>query len=226
MNFVDNSTSHYIAVGTTIVFEYDNDRQPIGRLILFSCRKVNVKNDFILFSDEIYSITVLRYNPSGHTFEEITTDVSPQPITGCQFIDDDTFVCTETHGNLLCYHKDHESTKELDRKLLTRLEQYHLAEQINIFRHGHFVTQQTSQSTIFLATCSLMAVTSGYIGLVVQLPPSLYRLLASLEKSLAQHIPNVGQIEHSTWRSIRADKQSTISSGFIDGDLIQLYLTY
>ena len=92
------------------------------------------------------------------------------------------------------------------------------------FYLGHLVTQQTSESTISLATCSLMGATSGYIGLVIQLPPSLYRLLTSLEKSLAQHIPSVGQIEHSTWRSMRADKQSTISSGFIDGDLIQLYL--
>ncbi|CAF0737244.1 unnamed protein product [Adineta ricciae] len=284
MNFVDDSTSSYIAVGTTIVFEYDNDRQPIGRLILFSyrsnqltiltekelnnaphqilpfqgkllvaignsiqlfeyspqqsefiqlskpyvgrfkCSEVKVKDDFILFSDEIYSITVLRYNPSGHTFEEIATNASPQLTTACQFIDDDTFVCTETYGNLLCYHKNNESTKELDRNPLTRLGQYHLAEQINIFRHGHLVTQQTSESIISLATCSLMGATSGYIGLVVQLPHSLYRLLTSLEKSLAQHIPSVGQIEHSTWRSMRSDKQSTISSGFIDGDLIQLYL--
>ena len=38
MNSVDDSTTPYIVVGTTIAFEYDNDRQPIGRLILFSYR--------------------------------------------------------------------------------------------------------------------------------------------------------------------------------------------
>ena len=32
MNSVDDSTTPYIVVGTTIAFEYDNDRQPIGQL--------------------------------------------------------------------------------------------------------------------------------------------------------------------------------------------------
>jgi DNA damage-binding protein 1 len=65
---------------------------------------------------------------------------------------------------------------------------------------------------------------SGYIGLFLQLSPSLYQLLLSLQLALAKHIPSVGKIDHSTWRSFESDERSNMSCGFVDGDLIETYL--
>jgi DNA damage-binding protein 1 len=69
-----------------------------------------------------------------------------------------------------------------------------------------------------------MGAISGYIGLVLQLSPSLYQLLMSLQLSLAEYVPSVGKIDHSTWRSFESDERSDVSRGFIDGDLIETYL--
>jgi DNA damage-binding protein 1 len=69
-----------------------------------------------------------------------------------------------------------------------------------------------------------MGAISGYIGLLLQLPPSLYQLLMSLQSALAEHVPSVGKIDHSTWRSFESDERSDPSCGFVDGDLIETYL--
>jgi DNA damage-binding protein 1 len=65
---------------------------------------------------------------------------------------------------------------------------------------------------------------SGYIGLLLQLTPSLYQLLMSLQLALAEHVPSVGKIDHGTWRSFESDGRSDVSCGFVDGDLIETYL--
>ena len=65
---------------------------------------------------------------------------------------------------------------------------------------------------------------SGYIGLYLQLSPSLYQLLMSLQLALADHIPSVGKIEHGTWRSFESDERTDVCCGFVDGDLIEMYL--
>jgi DNA damage-binding protein 1 len=69
-----------------------------------------------------------------------------------------------------------------------------------------------------------MGAISGYIGLLLQLSPSLYQLLMSLQLILAEYVPSVGKIDHGTWRSFESDGRSDVSRGFVDGDLIELYL--
>jgi len=69
-----------------------------------------------------------------------------------------------------------------------------------------------------------MGAISGYIGLILQLPSSLYQLLMSLQLALAKHVPSVGKIDHGTWRSFESDERSDVSRGFVDGDLIETYL--
>ena len=65
---------------------------------------------------------------------------------------------------------------------------------------------------------------SGYIGLILQLPLTLYQSLMSLQLALAEYVPSVGKIDHSTWRAFYSDERSKVSNGFIDGDLIETYL--
>lgn len=89
---------------------------------------------------------------------------------------------------------------------------------------GSLVTQQTAETSISMETCTLMGSVSGYIGLLLQLSPTLYQLLMSLQLALAEKIPSVGKIDHGTWRSFESDGRSDFSCGFVDGDLIETFL--
>lgn len=159
----------------------------------------------------------------------------------CEFIDDETFVVSTDQGNLVSYRKNSESTKEQERNILIENGSWHIGEQINVFKHGDFSTNsfdfhslisrlgcliapESLESNISFQTCLLMGGASGYIGLLVQIPPSIFELLQSLQKVLVEYLPSVGQIEHSQWRSFDTETASHLSSGFIDGDLIEHYL--
>lgn len=89
---------------------------------------------------------------------------------------------------------------------------------------GCLVNLQTTESSISLETCTLMGAVSGYIGLVLQLSPTLYQLLLALQQLLAEHVPSVGKVEHNIWRFFQSELASKPSSGFVDGDLIETYL--
>lgn len=69
-----------------------------------------------------------------------------------------------------------------------------------------------------------MGSVSGYIGLLLQLTPALYQILMALQRSLADHVPSVGKIDHGAWRCFESDSRSDVSCGFVDGDLVESYL--
>jgi DNA damage-binding protein 1 len=69
---------------------------------------------------------------------QIAHDAHLQWTTACEFIDDDTFICSEDGGNLISCHKNSGSTKEQERNILNELGLYHLGEQINVFQHGKY----------------------------------------------------------------------------------------
>ncbi|CAF3984446.1 unnamed protein product, partial [Adineta steineri] len=218
-----------IAVGSSIrLYKFSPQNHELIQLTQYlghiDCLQVKIKDDFVLFNDLMKSITVLRYNTDEGKFEEIAHDVQPQWTMACEFFDDDTFICAEDGGNLISCHKDSGSTKENERNVLKELGLCHLGENINVFRHGCLVTQQTAESSISVDTCTLMGGVSGYIGLLLQLTPSLYQLLMSVQLALAEYVPSVGKIDHGTWRSFESDGRSDVSCGFVDGDLIETYL--
>ncbi|CAF1046921.1 unnamed protein product [Rotaria sordida] len=218
-----------VAVGSSIrLYKFSPQTHELTQLTQYlghiDCLQVKIKDDFVLFNDLMKSITVLRYNVDDGKFEEIAHDVSPQWSTACEFFDDDTFICAEDGGNLISCHKDSGSTKENERNILKELGLCHLGENINVFRHGCLVTQQTAESTISIETCTLMGGVSGYIGLLLQLTSTLYQLLMSLQLALAEYVPSVGKIDHGAWRSFESDGRSDVSCGFVDGDLVETYL--
>ncbi|CAF3642646.1 unnamed protein product [Rotaria sp. Silwood1] len=218
-----------VAIGSSIrLYKLSSQTHELTQLTQYlghiDCLQVKIKDDFVLFTDLMKSITVLRYNVDDGKFEEIAHDVHPQWSTACEFFDDDTFICAEDGGNLISCHKDSGSTKENERNILKELGLCHLGENINVFRHGCLVTQQTAESTVSLETCTLMGGVSGYIGLLLQLTSTLYQLLMSLQLALADYVPSVGKIDHGAWRSFESDGRSDVSCGFVDGDLIETYL--
>jgi len=72
-------------------------------------------------------------------FIKIAHDAHVQWTTACEFIDDDTFICSEDGGNLISCHKNSDSTKEQERNILNELGLYHLGEHINVFQRGKYI---------------------------------------------------------------------------------------
>jgi DNA damage-binding protein 1 len=70
----------------------------------------------------------------------------------------------------------------------------------------------------------LFGCVSGTIGMVATLPPSLYQLLGDMQKRLVKVVRSLGNIDHSFWRAFTNETSTYPSQGFVDGDLIEMFL--
>jgi hypothetical protein len=84
---------------------------------------------------------------------KIAHDPHLQWTTACEFLDDDTFICSEDGGNLITCYKNSSSTKEEERNILNESGLYHLGEHINVFQHGksnQLFSYLTKKNNLFL----------------------------------------------------------------------------
>ena len=67
---------------------------------------------------------------------QIAHDFSPNWMTACEIIDDDTFLGSENSYNLFVCQKDSGATSDEERHHLQTIGKYHLGDFVNVFRHG------------------------------------------------------------------------------------------
>ncbi|XP_041365594.1 DNA damage-binding protein 1-like isoform X2 [Gigantopelta aegis] len=185
---------------------------------------LKTKGDFVLVGDLMRSINLLAYKPLEGAFEEIARDCNPSWMTAIEILDDDNFLGAENSFNLFTCQKDSASTTDEERQQLQEVGLFHLGEFVNIFRHGSLVMQHAGENNTPIQGSVLYGTCNGAIGMVAQLPQDFYTFLKDVETRLAKVIKSVGKIEHQVWRSFHNERKTEMSTGFIDGDLIESYL--
>ncbi|EDW42362.1 GM24084 [Drosophila sechellia] len=185
---------------------------------------LKAKGDFILVGDLMRSITLLQHKQMEGIFVEIARDCEPKWMRAVEILDDDTFLGSETNGNLFVCQKDSAATTDEERQLLPELARFHLGDTVNVFRHGSLVMQNVGERTTPINGCVLYGTCNGAIGIVTQIPQDFYDFLHGLEERLKKIIKLVGKIGHKFYRNFRIHTQVEPSQGFIDGDLIESFL--
>lgn len=185
---------------------------------------LKAKGDFILVGDLMRSLTLLQHKQMEGVFVEIARDCDPKWTRAVEILDDDTFLGSETHGNLFVCQKDSAATTDEERQLLPEVARFHLGDIVNVFRHGSLVMQNVGERTTPNHGCVLYGTVNGAIGIVTQIPQDFYDFLHSLEERLTNTIKSVGKIEHSYYRSFQTKEKTEPCEGFIDGDLIESFL--
>ncbi|KAH8374751.1 hypothetical protein KR200_005352 [Drosophila serrata] len=185
---------------------------------------LKAKGDFILVGDLMRSITLLQHKQMEGIFVEIARDCEPKWMRAVEILDDDTFLGSETNGNLFVCQKDSAATTDEERQLLPELARFHLGDTVNVFRHGSLVMQNVGERTTPISGCVLYGTCNGAIGIVTQIPQDFYDFLHGLEERLKKIIKSVGKIEHTYYRNFQINTKVEPSEGFIDGDLIESFL--
>ena len=81
----------------------------------------------------IKSISILIYNPSTKTLQEIYRDFSMNWLTALEAVDEDVFIGADANFNMFLLQKNVGSN---ENRKLDEIGQYHLGELINRFRKG------------------------------------------------------------------------------------------
>ncbi|KAF6200141.1 hypothetical protein GE061_006442 [Apolygus lucorum] len=185
---------------------------------------IRTKGDFVLVGDLMRAVTLLQYKTMEGSFEEIARDYNPNWMTAVEILDDDTFLGAENSFNLFVCQKDSAATNDEERQLMQEVAQFHLGDLVNVFRHGSLVMQHLGESTTQTFGSILYGTVGGAIGVITQISHELYDLLNQLQEKLASTIKSVGKIDHSFWRSFSSEVKTEPAEGFIDGDLVELFL--
>lgn len=126
--------------------------------------------------------------------------------------------------NLFVTKRNSDATTDDDRSRLDVVGEFHLGEFVNRFRRGSLAMQVTEMGVAPLPTL-LFATVNGVLGVLATLPPDDYALLSKVQTNLARVVHGVGGLSHQKWREFRTERKTQDATNFIDGDLIETFLS-
>ncbi|KAJ2557416.1 DNA damage-binding protein 1a [Coemansia sp. RSA 1933] len=103
---------------------------------------------------------------------------------------------------------------------------WHLGDQINVIRAGSLVMDVADPEFPDAFRPTLVYGTlRGAVGVIANVDNGkLGRILDRLQTNMAHLLPTPGLWDYDTWRSYASDQRSSRAFGFLDGDLIELFL--
>jgi len=185
---------------------------------------IATRGDFILVGDLMKSVSVLQCAPGTGAIVELARDHSSNWMTSIAFLDDDTYLGVENNMNLFVTKRNSDATTDDDRSRLDVVGEFHLGEFVNRFRRGSLAMQVAEMGVAPLPTL-LFATVNGVLGVLATLPPDDYALLSKVQTNLARVVHGVGGLSHQKWREFRTERKTQDATNFIDGDLIETFLS-
>ena len=199
---------------------------------------VRSRGDHIVVADLMKSVRVLKFNSETRTLTEIARDCNCNWMCALACLSNDTFLGAEDNCNLfsVALNRDAKTEEEMARLLVVG--EYHLGGLVNKICEGSLVMQALEQedneeeskeddeATLLPRPRLMFGTVSGMIGVVISLSERDFNVLKCLEKAMAKVINGIGGLSHADWRSFSNEYRKTPkkSTGFIDGDLVELFL--
>eukprot|EP00842_Homolaphlyctis_polyrhiza_P004084 jgi/Hompol1/4677/HPOL_000799-RA len=181
------------------------------------------RGDFVLVGDLMKSVSLFNYNPESKVLEEVARDFDSNWMTSVEAVDDDLFIGADNHYNLFTLRKQADAETEEERGRLRPVGYFHLGELVNRFRKGS-LTMKNSDGQLPATPELLYCTVNGSIGVIASLAPETFVVLNEMQEAMRFQIQGVGGLVHSEWRTFQTDRKSVTDAGFIDGDLIEMFL--
>jgi DNA damage-binding protein 1 len=214
----------------------------LGYTAIISTR---TQGNYIIVGDFMHSVSLLKYaensekiNPLSNSLgigsiELIAKDIDSAWITAVEYMNEQVYLASDNNFNLFSLRKNLEASTDEDRAKLDIAGRFHSGEHVNLFIPGSLVmnlpdisadNKENEISERIVAT-HIFGTVNGSIGVIAPLNKPQYNLLYKLETALEATIPSVGSLSHRQFRSFYSERRADeASAGFIDGDLIELYL--
>ena len=191
---------------------------------------IAVRGDFILVGDLMKSLSLFQCSQtSAGPILELARDYSSHWMTSVAFLDDDHYLGAENSLNLFVARKNADATTDDDRGRLEIVGEFGLGEFVNRFRKGSLAMQvadtagggggNTPMPMLLYGTVN------GVIGLIASMPQEDFQFWMKVQGQLTKVIQGVGGFSHAAWRAFSNDRKTVDCSGFVDGDLIESFLS-
>ena len=206
-------------------------------------------NDNILVGDLMHSMILLTYKPVECQLEEISRDLSPAWMTAVEFLDEDKFIGGENGCNLMVCaracsdvatatansgnsgnNNNNANTTgtvgtDDEHKPMTNSGKIYVGDFVNVMQRGWLGIQHVVDAiAVKVQTPVLFGTVAGSIGVAIPLPSEMFELLKKIEGPMGQVVKGIGRIPHEDYRAFQNERQTTTASGFVDGDLLELFV--
>eukprot|EP00004_Rigifila_ramosa_P012847 TRINITY_DN2819_c0_g1_i1.p1 TRINITY_DN2819_c0_g1~~TRINITY_DN2819_c0_g1_i1.p1 ORF type:complete len:1140 (+),score=324.51 TRINITY_DN2819_c0_g1_i1:3-3422(+) len=181
-----------------------------------------VRSNFVLIGDVIKSVTLFSQNETTHTLESLCRDPGQVWLTATQLIDDDAVLVCDMGRNVSVMKRNTDSEKEYEKKRLECAGMMHIGETVNKVCVGSVSSRVSEDSS--LHTSLVLATASGKILVSVSVSESDFKILQHIETALLKFVRGVGGFSHADWRKYRTERREVAACGFIDGDLVEIFL--
>lgn len=186
---------------------------------------LQTRGDFILVGDIVKSVTLLVYKPEDGNIQYLAKDHTVVWTMATYMLDDETFVGCDTSHNLLMWKKNVDGTTDEELRKLNTEGKFHLGDQVNRFREGSLVMRMPESNPLSSFPSIVYGTVTGAIGILVQLPKEEFVFLKKVQKAFNQVVSGIGDLSHDHWRAFQAPRQKEKAKAFIDGDLVESFLT-
>ncbi|OIW17906.1 hypothetical protein TanjilG_19875 [Lupinus angustifolius] len=194
-----------------------------GKLLAAINQKIQLYKRFIVVGDLMKSISLLIYKHGEGAIEERARDYNANWMSAAEILDDDIYLGAENNFNLFAVWKNSEGATDEERGRLEVVDEYHLGEFVNRFRHGSLVMCLPNSDAGQIPTV-IFGTINGVIGVIASLPNEQYFFLDKLQSNLKKVIKGVGGLNHEQWRSFNKEKKTVDARNFLDGDLIKSFV--
>ncbi|KAK8792811.1 hypothetical protein WA158_004975 [Blastocystis sp. Blastoise] len=214
--------------GKLCIFTYENNHLELrcirSQHVYILDIQIDEKNDYIYVLDLTKSVIIYTLNIDTYSITFLCNEVSTHYCTNFYIEDDNHIVCSDIDRNLfvLTLQEDEATTK----KTLTMTSWFHLGDTINKIITGKFTSSSQLSSLYTSIDMNILFVTtSGRIGVIGKINNiNEFNELKNIEKAILCVIKGIAHLSHTYYRSFKGLKYVKESAGFIDGDLIEMYL--
>ena len=203
-----------------------------------------------IVGDLMRSISLVEYLPKHEVIEEIARDYNANFLTSMEMLTNGIYLGSENFNNLFVLRHNSNASSEEARVRLDTVGEYHLGEMTNKFMGGSLIMpnhsggstgalsasrdakskldkapfEQYRKIDVTTGSQTLFGTVDGTIGSVLGLDGPTFAFLSTLQRALVAIIKPVGGLGHQYFRAFQAERCNRPSRGFIDGDLVEIFL--
>jgi len=199
--------------------------------------KICVTNELIVVGDLMKSVLVYCFDSKKNRINEISKDRARTMVHTVHTLGENVILASDWDQNLytLRYHSDEEHAV----KKLEIVGEFHVAEDVTVLQSGKISRNNFEDGNLDHLSekfaelvpkcsleCTLYGTVQGSLGIIVSLPEPTFAFLDRLQREIVSTtISTVGNLEFLDWRTRRLEGKKRTFSGFIDGDLVEGFLT-